>query len=72
MNTVKFIGMDVHKKRSQLPLLMRAVKTNPGFMAPLPTSCKRWTNSVVKWSPLQPDYILSMKPAHAVTAFTVT
>ena len=70
MNTVKFIGMDVHKKRLPLPSLMRVVKINPGFMERLPTIWVHWINSVVKWFPHQLNYILSMKLGHVVTAFT--
>jgi hypothetical protein len=71
MNTVKFIGLDVHKKkRSPLPLPIRGVKTNPEATGPLPTIWTCWTNFVVKWSPPQAGCILFMKPAPAATAFT--
>jgi hypothetical protein len=71
MNTVKFIGMDVHKKTITIAIIDPGVKSNPGFMVPLPINPRRWINSVVKWFPLQPGCILSMKPAPVVTAFIV-
>jgi len=70
MNTVKFIGMDVHKKTITIAIIDQGRKKQPGFMALLPINPKRWTNFVVKCSPAQPAYILSMKPVPAGTAFT--
>ncbi len=61
MNNVKFIGMDVHKKRSLLPSLKKAAGTRSEFTAPLTTILILWINFVVKCYPLQINLILSMK-----------
>ena len=70
MNTVKFIGMDVHKNSITIAILKRGVGIQPESTAPSTTIWMHWINFVVKWSPLLVSFTLSTKPAPAVMAST--